>query len=141
MTILEGYLDELKRLGVYDNATIIITADHGGCDKEDLQVIYYVKQPGETHEVSPVTNAPVSHCDLLPTVARMAGLDYAKYGISINDLSQDQQRERTVWIRKKDPNYPEQVYYLYTYTGDNLALITQVDEGPTEIKEMLESYF
>ena len=68
-------------------------------------------------------------------------MDYTKYGISINELSQDQQRERTVWIRKKDPNYSEQVYYLYTYTGDNLALITQVDEGPTEIKEMLESYF
>lgn len=141
MTIMEGYLEELKKLGVYDNATIIITADHGGCEKEDLQVVYYVKQPGETHEVSPVTNAPVSHCDLLPTVAQMAGLDYTKYGISINDLSQDQQRERTVWIRKKDPDYPAEVYYLYTYTGDNLALITQVDEGPTEIKEMFESYF
>ncbi len=29
MTIVEGYLNELKRLGVYDNSTIIITADHG----------------------------------------------------------------------------------------------------------------
>lgn len=96
MTIMEGYLNELKRLGVYDDATIIITADHGGDWKEDLQIIYFVKQPGEAHEVSPVTNAPVSHCDLLPTVAQMAGLDYTKYGNSINDFGQDEQRERTL---------------------------------------------
>lgn len=141
MTIMEGYLNELKRLGVYDNATIIITADHGGDWKEDLQVIYFMKQPGETHEASPVTNAPVSHCDLLPTIAQMAGLDYTKYGNSINDFSQDEQRERTIWVRTADSDYPEEVYYCYTYTGDILALITQIDAGPTEIKEMYEPYF
>lgn len=141
MTIMEAYLNQLKELGVYDDATIIITADHGGCDKEDLQVIYFVKTPGETHEVSPVTNAPVSHCDLLPTVAQMAGLDYSKYGNPIFDFNQDDQRERTLWLRTEDPDYAEKVYYCYTYTGDILALITQIDEGPTEIKEMFESYF
>lgn len=141
MTIMEAYLNQLKELGVYDDATIIITADHGGCDKEDLQVIYFVKTPGETHEVSPVTNAPVSHCDLLPTVAQMAGLDYSQYGNPIFDFNQDDQRERTLWLRTEDPDYAEKVYYCYTYTGDILALITQIDEGPTEIKEMFESYF
>ena len=141
MTIMEAYLNQLKELGVYDDATIIITADHGGCDKEDLQVIYFVKTPRETHEVSPVTNAPVSHCDLLPTVAQMAGLDYSKYGKPIFDYNQDDQRERTLWLRTEDPDYAEKVYYCYTYTGDILALITQIDEGPTEIKEMFESYF
>ena len=141
MTIMEAYLNQLKELGVYDDATIIITADHGGCDKEDLQVIYFVKKPRETHEVSPVTNAPVSHCDLLPTVAQMAGLDYSQYGNPIFDFNQDDQRERTLWLRTEDPDYAEKVYYCYTYTGDILALITQIDEGPTEIKEMFESYF
>lgn len=141
MTIMEAYLNQLKELGVYDDATIIITADHGGCDKEDLQVIYFVKKPGETHEVSPVTNAPVSHCDLLPTVAQMAGLDYTKYGDSIFDFDQDEQRERTLWLRTEDPDYSEGAYYCYAYTGDILALITQIDEGPTTIKEMFESFF
>ena len=141
MTIMEGYLSELKRLGVYEDATIIITADHGGDWKEDLQVVYFIKQPGETHDKSPVTNAPISHCDLLPTVAQMAGLDYTKYGNSINDFSQDEQRERTIWVRTADPDFPEEVYYCYTYTGDSLALITQIDAGPTDIKEMYEPYF
>ena len=50
MTIMEAYLNELKRLGVYDDATIIITADHGGDWKEEMQIIYFIKQPGEVHE-------------------------------------------------------------------------------------------
>lgn len=141
MTIMEKYLDELKRLGVYDDATIIITADHGGDWKEDMQVIYLIKQPGEVHDASPVTNAPISHCDLLPTVAQMAGMDHTKYGKSIYDFQQDEQRERTIWVRTKDPDYPEDVYYCYTYTGDILALITQIDAGPTVIQEMYEPYY
>ncbi len=141
MTIMEAYLNELKRLGVYDDATIIITADHGGDWKEEMQIIYFIKQPGEVHEKSPVTNAPISHCDLLPTVAQMAGMDYTKYGKSIYDFTQDEQRERTLWVRTKDPDYPEDVYYRYTYTGDILALITQVDAGPTVIEQMYEPYY
>ncbi len=141
MTIMEKYLDELKRLGVYDDATIIITADHGGDWKEDMQVIYFIKQPGEVHDASPVTNAPISHCDLLPTVAQMAGMDHTKYGKSIYDFQQDEQRERTIWVRTKDPDYPEDVYYCYTYTGDILALITQIDAGPTVIQETYEPYY
>lgn len=141
MTIMEAYLDELKRLGVYDDATIIITADHGGDWKEDLQVIYFVKQPGEKHDVSPVTNAPISHCDMLPTVAQMAGIDHAKYGKSIFEFGQDEQRERTMWVRTKAEDYPTDAYFCYTYTGDILALITQIDAGPTVIREMYEPFY
>lgn len=141
MTIMEAYLDELKRLGVYDDAAIIITADHGGDWKEDLQVIYFVKQPGEKHDVSPVTNAPISHCDMLPTVAQMAGIDHAKYGKSIFEFGQDEQRERTMWVRAKEEDYPADAYFCYTYTGDILALITQVDAGPTVIREMYEPFY
>lgn len=142
MTIMEEYINQLKKLGVYDDATIIITADHGGCEKHDLQVIYFVKKPGETHESSPITNAPISHCDLLPTVAQMAGVDdYQKYGNSIFDFSQDEQRERTLWVRGEDASGECNLYNLYTYTGDILALITQIDEGPTEVKKMYEMYY
>lgn len=141
MTIMEAYLNELKRLGVYDDATIIITADHGGDWKEDLQVIYFIKQPGETHEISPVTNAPISHCDMLPTIAQMAGIDHARYGKSVLEFEQDEQRERTIWVRTKEEDYPRDAYFCYTYTGDILSLITQIDAGPTVIREMYEPFY
>lgn len=45
-----------------------------------------------------------------------------------------------MWVRGKDEKGKD-IYNLYTYTGDILALITQIDEGPSEVKEMYESYF
>ncbi len=151
MVIVEEYLNQLKELGVYDDATIIITADHGG--GYDSQVIFYIKEPGETHEVSPVTNAPASFKEFLPTIAGAAGLEASLYGQTIYDFSQDEQRERTVWLRVFDADYPTvpcytgdkdgsaNVYYGYTYTGDIEDLLRQTEEGPSVIEPMGDSYF
>ena len=151
MVIVEEYLNRLKELGVYDDATIIVTADHGG--GYDSQVIFYIKEPGETHEVSPVTNAPASFREFLPTIADAAGLDASVYGHTIYDFSENEQRERTVWLRMYDENHPtvpcytgdkdgsSNVYYGYTYTGEIGELLQQTQEGPSVIVEMADSYF
>ncbi|MCM1049371.1 MAG: hypothetical protein NC433_13205 [Clostridiales bacterium] len=151
MVIVEAYLNSLKELGVYDNATIIITADHGG--PYDSQVIFYIKEPGETHDVSPITNAPLSFNEFMPTLAKAAGLDASTYGQTIYDFSQDELRERTIWLRMYDENYPavecytgdkagsENVYYGYTYIGDIEDLLRITEEGPSIIKPMVDSYF
>lgn len=151
MVIVEEYLNQLKALGVYDTATIIITADHGG--GYDSQVIFYIKEPGERHEASPTTNAPVSFREFLPTIAGAAGLDASAYGQTIYDFSENEQRERTVWLRMYDENYPAvpcytgdkngsaNVYYGYTYTGGIRELLQQTENGPSVIKPMADSYF
>ena len=151
MVIVEEYLRQLKRLGIYDDATIVITADHGG--GYDSQVIFYIKQPGESHEESPVTNAPASFNEFLPTIAAAAGLDASLYGQTIYDFKEGQLRERTVWLRWMDPAYPivpcytgdkdgsSNVYYGYTYTGDIDDLLRQTQEGPSVIEPMTDSYF
>lgn len=151
MVIVEEYLDQLKELGVYDNATIIITADHGG--GYDSQVIFYIKQQGELHDESPITNAPASFREFLPTIAQATGLSPAEYGQTIYEFSEDELRERTVWLRWNDPAYPtvpcytgdkdgsSNVYYGYTYTGDIEDLLRQTQEGPSVVMEMVDSYF
>lgn len=151
MVIVEEYLNQLKKLGVYDDATIIITADHGG--GYDSQVIFYIKEPGETHEVSPVTNAPASFREFLPTIAEAAGLEASVYGQTIYEFAEDEQRERTVWLRVFDSDYPTvpcytgdkdgsaNVYYGYTYTGDIEDLLRRTEEGPSVIEPMGDSYF
>ncbi|MDE6749175.1 MAG: hypothetical protein K2K21_08975 [Lachnospiraceae bacterium] len=151
MVIVEEYLNQLKSLGVYDDAAIIITADHGGVS--DSQVIFYIKEPGETHDVTPVTDAPVSFNEFLPTIAELAGLDYTKYGESIHDYDEDSIRERTVWIRWYDENYPtvpcytgdkdgsSNVYYGYTYTGNIEDLLRKIEGTPDLIEEIVDSYF
>lgn len=151
MVIVEEYLNQLKELGVYDDATIIITSDHGS--DVDSQVIYYVKQPGEHHEEMPVTNAPISHQEYLPTIAKAAGLDYTVFGKSIYDFSENEKRERTVFVRGYDNNYPaidcytgdkagaSNVYYGYTYTGENAELLKQYDVPPAIVIPMIDSFY
>lgn len=97
MVILEYYFNRLKEMGVYDDATIIITADHG--DFDDSQVIFYIKRPGEEHEKSPVNQAPITHCEYLSTIVDAVGADAAEYGSTIYDIPEDVPRERTVWTR------------------------------------------
>ncbi len=151
MVIVEEYLNLLKDLGVYDDATIIVTSDHGG--PYDSQVIFYMKEPQEKHDVSPVNTSPVSFNEFLPTIAEMAGVDYAEYGKSIHDYGEGEKRTRTVWMRTHNPNYPEvpcytgdkdgesNVYFGYTYTGDIGDLLTTVGDGPDQIVPMVDSYF
>lgn len=151
MVIVEEYLNQLKALDVYDDATIIITADHGG--PYDSQVIFYMKEPGETHEASPVTDAPVSFLEFLPTIAEAAGGDKSEFGQSVHDFAAGEQRERTVWLRMYDAGFPpvpcytgdkngeSNVYYGYSYTGDIEALLKQTENGPTKIVPVADSYF
>ena len=142
MTILDEYLNQLKELGVYDNATIIVTADHGGNDKEDMGIIYFVKEPGETHDFSPVNTAPISHCDLLATVARQAGIEnYSEFGTSIFDHQPDEMRPREMWIRVSDPNYQNDVFHVYSYTGNILQLITAYDMDDYEVRRMADPMY
>lgn len=151
MVIVEEYLNQLKELGVYEDATIIVTADHGG--GYDSQVIFYMKKPGESHEATPVNDAPVSFCELLPTLAGAAGADATLFGQPFDAFAPGEQRERTVWLRWNDPAYPavpcytgdkdgsSNVYYGYTYTGDIQDLLEQTQEGPSRIVAVADSYF
>lgn len=84
--VVGGLLDDLRRLGVYDRALVIVLSDHGeglGEHGEDehgillyrwaLHVPLLVKLPGAARAGTRVT-APVETIDLLPTVARLVGL-------------------------------------------------------------------
>lgn len=151
MVIVEEYLKQLKDLGVYDDATIIITADHGG--PYDSQVIFYMKESGETHEKSPVTNAPISHKEFLPTIAEAVGADYLEYGQSVHDFTEDEQRERTVWVRSFHDDLPVVLYFTgdkdgavnaydgYTYTGGIEELLHQTEIGPSIVVPMVDSLY
>ncbi len=151
MVIVEDYINRLKEQGLYDNATIVITADHGG--GYDSQVIFYIKKPGESHDSSPVNDAPVSFCEFLPTLADTVGVDASLFGQTIGAFAPGEERERTVWLRWNDPAYPavpcytgdkegsSNVYYGYTYTGDIKDLLEQTQRGPSCVVPVADSYF
>lgn len=83
--IVEAYIAELKRLGVYENTSFIITADHGDwyLTGNDIQtpsnpVIMY-KPAGQTAEEAAqpmqISDAPVWHYDILAQTLKDMGVD------------------------------------------------------------------
>lgn len=102
--IIESYIRQMQEQGIYEDATIIITADHGrsgAVSWEELEVIgtpcsaMLVKEAGKG-EGDPVqiSQASVGHPDLFPTILAAYGLDYSAYGRPIYEIGEDEQRER-----------------------------------------------
>ena len=149
LKIFTAYLEELKRQGVYDDATIILTSDHG--DKENsMQVMYFIKEPGVRRSEMAVSSAPVSHQEMLGTLLKNIGVDSDLP--SIYDFADGETRERTVMRNYIDLNYPRvrkyhstavgthTCMYAYTYTGDRRALRIQFRRGPSQILPLTESF-
>lgn len=121
--ILGKYFEELKRLGIYDSSTIIITADHGQYkDALDPQPIYLIKPAGQTQDRTVFSNAPISSEDLLPTILEITGCDTTGFGTPISAIGENEQRERQCF-------YPNDGFEVYTYTGDKEELRTMISEG------------
>ena len=86
--IVNEYIRQLKELGVYDQTTIIITADHGywTLTTEPITTtstpIMFVK-PAQSAELDAkpivVDEKPVSQLDIQATVLDAMGQDYSKY--------------------------------------------------------------
>ncbi len=73
LEIMAKYVSELKRLGVYDNTTIIITADHGYIEHTENELVpatptFMIKHVGETHDSAIITEAPICHSDMMATI-------------------------------------------------------------------------
>lgn len=143
--ILGNYMNQLKELGLYDNATIIITADHGRWDvftqADDPQVIYFVKRAGESHSEMQISHAPISHSDFRATLYDIVGVRNS-IGTSIFDWSEDALRERVLIHPETDDNYPPvagevcNVYAEYRYTGNRNDLTNHImEDGPDAVYE------
>ncbi|HYG62610.1 MAG TPA: sulfatase-like hydrolase/transferase [Thermoanaerobaculia bacterium] len=83
--VVGGFLDELRQLGTYDDAIIVLTSDHGEglgehgerehgifLYRESLQVPLLVKLPGARRGGTRVA-APVQLVDVMPTVLSLTG--------------------------------------------------------------------
>ena len=123
--LMINYLKEMKRLGVYENSSIVITADHGGGEYSIKKYIsaqkqyVSVSQDGRqkasgkplllikrSHDNSPFrfSSKPVSLLDVAPTIASFAGIDNEKFeGVSVDEIPEDKPRSR--------------LYYYYMFTG------------------------
>ena len=165
---VEKYIEQMKALGVYENASIIITADHGSHDectgdtwaatpmfmiRAGVSESPETKDTDKAAEAPILSDAPIYHTDIMPTLLYEAGLYYGDsapasetktddqqtlsdtetFGKTVFDYKDGDQRERTWYNRRYDPAYPKRekynVYYGYTYTGNTETLEKMVEEG------------
>ena len=121
LMIVGEYLRMMKELGAYDNATIIITADHGDWvgvrELPTMQCcpILLVKQAGDTWSELRVSDKQVSHANVISTIVAAVGADSSKYGPTLAEAPRESVRYfyhiDTVEDRVKN-------VYLFEIVGD-----------------------
>ncbi len=136
--IIKTYIEELKKAGVYDNTTVIITADHGeffGEIRQPQNCILMIK-PAKADTQAPlkISEAPVSHEDLFPYVIKMLGGDYSKLGTPIDEVSETAQRKRYFYNTELDDNAKEAFLREYVVEKDGRDINNYVPTG--DVKEV-----
>lgn len=102
LRIVSEYVDQLKALGVYEDTTIIVTADHGHwywpvteMPTEPASPFLMVKPAGVGADAPfEVSWAPVSQEDFQATVMKAVGGDWQKWGQTYFDIPEDADRVR-----------------------------------------------
>ena len=120
--MVKEYVDEMKRLGVYDNSTIIITGDHGNPvdDHEPLDGVrttaLFVKPANQTGTAMQTSTAQVSHENLWATIFKSEGIAFDEnvFGKSVFDVDATQNQTRTyIWNKE---NRSQETYSKMQYT-------------------------
>ena len=108
--IINHYIDEMKRLGVYENSTIIITGDHPSIGSDSAVPLrwahvtpLFVKPSSRSSGELRISEAPVTHEDLFATVLKSEGFgNYASFGRSVFDIPETEKRDRLYYFQKQD---------------------------------------
>lgn len=88
LKIVSEYIEQMKSAGIYDDSTIIITADHGGVDLYQNPAVF-VKRSGVTQEAMAVSSVPGTFKNLRATMAAAALQDYSAYGKTLYELEDE----------------------------------------------------
>jgi choline-sulfatase len=109
--IVGSFLDDLRKLGVYDRAVVIVTGDHGEglgdhgeeqhsilLYREALHVPLLLRLPGALSGGRRIA-VPVQLSDIVPTVTALLGLETPKEvsGTSLLSLEADGKAERVIY--------------------------------------------
>lgn len=122
LIIIYEYIEEMKRLGLYEDATIVITGDHpaalsdtkliGEASKSDngtRVTAMLFKKSGESEGALVTNTAQISQDQLWATIFESEGLYSLKQGESFFDIAEGEERVRRY------------LFELSVYVGDDRA--------------------
>lgn len=130
MRIVFEYIEQMKKLGIYDSSTIIITADHGqnlyigdfeGAKAAGFEPtsspILLVKQAYQTQSQIVDSMAPVSHEDFIPSIYKEINIFQDSRGRSFDEINEDEDRNR-FFIYGRHNDIPFCKYLIKGDVGD-----------------------
>ena len=138
--IVNYYLDELRRLGLYEDATIIITGDHAAAmsdtkDPEGSRVTtLLVKRKGESGTPLKVNSAPVEQYQIRATILASEGITPAEdYGPTVFEIPENSDRKRYYRFQKTVTGGDDELV-VYEVVGDakdfdNWTLVDRINVG------------
>lgn len=98
LEILFTYFEQMKKLGIYDNSTIIVLGDHGRAPQEientdqmnlESPIVASLLIKPKNAEAKPLMTDPdteLSNDYFAASILEYAGLDHEKFGYSYNDI-------------------------------------------------------
>ena len=123
------YIADLKELGLYEDTTIIITADHGRTGyfkrlEEDTysqtrQITLMVK-PAGVSDGQPLKydSRPLSQDNIRATVLKALDIDYSAYGRAIDDVPLDDKTPRYFYLNSSEGYIRDKELVTYEIVGN-----------------------
>ena len=131
---LQRYMKQMKKLGVYESSTIIITGDHGKSEDMTSPNTYkttalFVKPAGSGEGDLQRSDKPLSHENFQATVLQAAGVDTSGFGKSIWDVGDKEEVVRQFLYKVNNPGGRVEEYEIH---GDarNFANWTRIKNHP-----------
>lgn len=136
-------LDDLKAKGLYDSATILISADHGETSAAAKHVTFLLKEAGATGAYS-TNSAPVSGYDIIPYLTSVAGNKLSvPYAMDLAELTEETDRERH-YFHSTNANSQLLIkeYVTNQHVSENMTVVKTYDDSwartiPAELGEEL----
>lgn len=124
MKMIFDYIEQLKENGLYDNTTIIISADHGWTDsimeldhERLLGLLIKPANAGENDEMK-VSGKQICQDNLRASIISYFGLPTEGYGRTIEDIGEDEDVTRYFWMQAGEKGKRDQFTVTYEIKGD-----------------------
>ena len=131
LNILREYFGQMKELGIYDDANIIVMADHGG-ENYDQNPLFMVKYGMETTEFT-VSEQPVSYENLHPTLLKMLGADFE--GEDVFSLTKEDNVQRLFYVQEES----DVVEYLISGNAADAKNVSETGRRYTMLDKTMEA--
>lgn len=137
--IIEAYIREMKRLGVYEQSTILIMGDHASIGSDTAVPSYahitalLAKPAGVSQGEITTSAAPITQSDIFATVLAAAGAENAAdYGQTIFDIDENAARTRRYLFHRRHSYGYECVEFAIngnSHDFDNWKIVNRYELG------------